>query len=75
MILARLLFSHYCLLLFNFEGGVRVCLYVRVQRIDGQNKKTSIQHVHPKRITYAEIFHKGLSHKTYNILQITSKAA
>lgn len=75
MIFARLLFSHYCLLLFNLEGGVSMC--VRMKSTDGEVRKaTNVRHlVHRKRITYAEIFRKGLSHKTYNILQITSKAA
>lgn len=69
----RLLFSHYCLLLFNFEGG-SVCR-VRMKWNISQNKNSKDMLSHRKRITYAEIFRKGLSHKTYNILPITSKAA
>lgn len=64
MILARLLFSHYCLLLFNLKGGVWT-------KPNDDERKLAQR----KCITYAEIFRKGLSHKTYNILRITSKAA
>lgn len=46
-----------------------------MKRTDGNIRKRNVRHAHRKRITYADIFRKGLSHNTYNILQITSKEA